>query len=285
MSEVSVTIWGARGSRPVPGKETLVYGGNTACVEVRFNGRLVILDAGSGICGLSKALMASGDRIDTDVLITHTHWDHIIGIPFFMPIYKRQNRFRIYGSKSGNVSFEDQIRSVMSDPHFPVRFDQLSSNYQLIQLEPGDEIFLDADEKVIDVRTFPNIHPNGGISYRLDFEGKSISYVTDIEIEDATNADADRLVKFIEGSDLLIHDADYTDDEYWGIADGNPKKGWGHSTWQTAVKIANRAKVGQLCLFHHHADRPDSGMAEIEAQAKLIRADTFVAKEGMVIRL
>lgn len=284
MRPLNLTIWGARGSRPIPGPGTLKYGGNTSCLTLSHGDRCVILDAGTGICDLAKRLEHRGEALDMDILITHTHWDHIMGIPFFTPLYKKKNTFRIHGVKSGNVSFKDQVSAIMVDPHFPVRFDQLASRYELIEFEGGKTFTLyQGSPSEMVVKTLNNNHPNGGVSYRVEVDGRSICYVTDYECSDYSHFEL--LAKFIEGCDLFVFDANYTDDEYYGRTGEGSKVGWGHSTWQMAVALAKTAGVGRCCLFHHNTDRTDDMVDAIEAEAAQIFDRTFAAREGMVIEL
>lgn len=282
--QLQLKIWGARGSRPIPGLGTLKYGGNTSCLEAKWGEHRIILDAGTGICNLGKEIDAIKDGVEIDILITHTHWDHIMGIPFFMPLYKKKNIFHIYGVQSGHVAFKDQVSAIMVDPHFPVRFDQLSSQYELTEIEGGTTFeVLGKTDNPVRVETMVNNHPNGGISYRLFLGDKSIAYVTDYECQD--EADFTKIATFIQGTDLFIFDSNYTDDEYFG-KDGQPSKvGWGHSTWQMAVKLASLGEVKQCCLFHHNTERTDQELDHIEQEAKRLFNNAFAAVEGMVITL
>jgi len=295
----TVKFWGVRGSRTVPGKNTLVYGGNTACVEVRCKEHRMILDAGTGICGLIEELMAEKKPIYADLLISHMHWDHIIGLPFFTPLYQRSNVFCIRGTNGTTYNFETALRNIMKDPNFPVSFDAMPSqkifkthtvgdvfnlrkSWEQILYEDGVEQ-KNYDVPEVIVTTHRNQHPNGGSFYKLSYEGKSVCYVSDTECDPDNPQFIEDLISYVQGCDLLIMDTNYTRDEYEGRVGGFSKKGWGHSSWQDGVEVAQRAGVKKLCLFHHNAERTDIEQAEIEKMAQQVFPATIAAKEGMII--
>lgn len=272
-TDFQVVFWGVRGSIPVPGFDTLKYGGNTSCVQVQIKNRLFIFDAGSGIYSLGRELVKSGKNIDGDIFITHTHWDHIQGFPFFSPAFIKGNHFRLYGQNKIDTTFADLMAGQMAYQHFPVSLGQMGAKIEFCELESGD--LLDLGDG-ISLRTITNNHPNNGLSYRLDCEGRSCCYVTDTEHGSELNQE---LCQFVHNSDLVIYDAHFTDDEYPNYI------GWGHSTWQEGVKLIETAEARRLVLFHHANFRSDNQMEEIEKQAQARNSNCIAAREGMVINL
>lgn len=256
-------FWGTRGSIPTPGPSTVRYGGNTPSIEVRTpTGSLVVLDAGTGIRDLGRALIAgaNGSPITGDIFLSHAHWDHIQGIPFFAPAFQRGNRFTIWGAKSLAASIRRVVRDQMSPVVFPVAFEELAATFEFREL---------TDERHasdgFDVRAFPVRHPGGALGYRFaacaddaragDPTGAFV-YISDNELRAGEpGASSDRwrakLIDFIGGARVLIHDATYTDAEY------DSHRGWGHSTYGDAVSLALDSGVETLVLFHHSPDRPD----------------------------
>jgi phosphoribosyl 1,2-cyclic phosphodiesterase len=277
-------FWGTRGSIPSPGPSTVRYGGNTPSVEVRTpSGTLVLLDAGTGIRELGRSLIAraNGSPITGDIFLTHAHWDHIQGIPFFAPAFQRGNRFTIWGAKSLAASIHRVVRDQMSPVVFPVAFEELAATFEFREL---------TDERHssdgFDVRAFPVRHPGGALGYRFApgpggdrAVGSSFVYISDNEIRAAdASASNDRwrakLVDFIRGSRLLIHDATYTEDEYAS------HRGWGHSTYGDAVALALESGVETLVLFHHSPDRSDD-----ELDGRLAECRGAVARSGRTLRV
>lgn len=291
-----VKFWGVRGSRTVPGKNTLIYGGNTACVEVRCQDHLIILDAGSGICELMEEIMCQSPPIYADMMISHMHWDHIIGLPFFKPLYNNRNVFCLHGTNGQTYDFKTALKNIMRDPNFPVSFEELKSHNHIATHIPG-EIFNLQDSwrslqykniispqyaiPNVTVTTHANQHPNGGIFYKLSHGDTSICYASDTECDPDNPEFTEALIQYASGCDLLIMDTNFTRDEYEGRVGGFSKKGWGHASWQDGVEIAKKAKVKKLCLFHHNAERTDSEQAIIEKMAQAEFPATIAAKEGM----
>jgi phosphoribosyl 1,2-cyclic phosphodiesterase len=272
---VSVRFWGVRGAIPCPGAQTLTYGGNTACVEVRCGDKLLILDGGSGLRPLGDALNQGGGAIDADILFSHFHIDHVIGLPFFRPAYEAANRFRLWGARlPGDSSLSDAVAKLMSPPLFPVGVEALAAKLEFREFTCGETL---RPHPGITVRTASLNHPGGANGYRIEFGGKAIAYITDTEHPPA-GRDANVLA-LVERADLMIYDANYTDAEYPG------RVGWGHSTWQEGVRLADAARAKTLALFHHDPAHDDKRMDALAAEAAAARPGTIVAKEGAGLRL
>ena len=268
-------FWGTRGSVPTPGARTVRYGGNTPCVEVRTGtGWLVILDAGTGIRELGRSLMstAARDGIAADIFLTHAHWDHIQGIPFFAPIFERGNHFTIWGSDSLQTSVDRVIRDQMSPVVFPVAFDTLGARIDFREI---------AEERHAgngyEVAAFRVQHPGGALGYRFtdaSARDSSFVYISDNELGAGDAAWRTRLVEFVRGAKVLIHDATYTAEEY------DEHRGWGHSTCDEAVALALESGVGELVLFHHKPERADD---EVDACTDACRE--LIARSGAALRV
>ena len=247
---MKIKFWGTRGSIAVPGKDTTVYGGNTTCLEVSLqSGRKIIVDAGTGIRRLGEQFQASGAPVDIHLLITHIHWDHVLGFPFFAPIFDPATKIVIDGYPTCMKGLRYTFDNKMGDGFFPVRFDDLKATIDYrdeIQRKP-----LQLDGATID--TVPTRHPQGGFGYRFREGGTTVVFITDNELlwKDSKGTHEKRCVRFCEGADVLIHDAQYTPEE---IGD---RRGWGHSDFLSAVDLAIKASVGRLVLFHHDPTRKD----------------------------
>jgi phosphoribosyl 1,2-cyclic phosphodiesterase len=265
-------FWGVRGSLPVPGPDTLRYGGNTACVEVRCGGRLLILDAGSGLRCLGDALMREqAAPVAAEVLCSHTHLDHVCGLPFFAPLYCPDTALRVWGGQPClPETLETVLAATLSDPLMPDLLPQVGAAVEFMEFRPGDVL---APWPGLRISTAGLHHPGGAVGYRLESGGGVVVYVTDTEHDPAT-PDAD-VLRLAQGAGILIYDATYTDQEF------PSHKGWGHSTWQEGVRVADAAGVGRLVLFHHAPSRTDDELDGIEAAAAALRPGTVAAREGM----
>jgi len=267
-------FWGVRGSIACPSPDHVRYGGNTSCVELRAGETLVILDAGTGIKRLGDSLLTRKIK-HADLLLTHVHWDHINGFPFFAPAYQSNYRFRV---KAADLSHLGGIREVlagqMAKPTFPVPLEAMRSELVFEDFTRGDDFYITPELKVL---TAPLKHPNGATAYRLEYQGKSVCYVTDTE--HVIDSPDQNVLGIIEGADVVIYDGMYTDEEF------KDKIGWGHSTWQEAVRLCQQASVKQLVIFHHEPSHDDRFMAQVEKQARAFLKGTRVAREGMRINL
>ncbi len=274
-----VRFWGVRGSIACPGADYAIYGGNTSCLEVRCGGRLIVFDAGTGLRPLGDALMRSEtEPIDADVFLTHTHLDHICGLPFFAPFYEAGNRFELWaGHLKNDGGLRGAIGHLMASPIFPV-------DPAIFKADVGYRDFCEratlTPEPGVTLRTGPLNHPDGATGYRIEFAGRSICYFTDIEhVSDEPDPG---LVELARGADIVIYDASYTDDEY------PAKAGYGHSTWKAGLALCAAAGAKLYVLFHHDPAHDDATMARIEAEARAaaeaagLRA--IAAREGMVLR-
>jgi phosphoribosyl 1,2-cyclic phosphodiesterase len=267
-----VTFWGVRGSIPCPGPDTFRYGGNTSCLEVRCGARRFILDGGTGLRPLGLAMAGQG-LIEADIFFTHTHFDHICGLPFFGPAYVKGNKFKLW---AGHLLPEKTLHYVLAEmmmaPLFPIPITVFDADLSFHDFRAG-ETFTPAAG--VTVRTAPLNHPNRATGYRIDYAGKSICYITDTEHE--PGKPDQNILGLIEGADLFIYDATYTETEYPN------HKGWGHSTWEEGAKLADLAKVKRLVIFHHDPSHDDVFMDRVAAAAEARRAGTIVAREGTTL--
>ncbi len=267
---MEIHFWGVRGSIASPGPETARVGGNTSCVEIRCGAQRIVLDAGTGLRNLGNALVRTGEPQSLTLLLSHFHWDHIQGLPFFVPAYMPQTKLAIVGSSDGRHSLRDKLSRQMTEPHFPVQLDDLSAQLTYREARPQQIIELgDVRVKVARLN-----HPGGVFAYRLEHEGSSLVYATDTE----HYACVDPALKTLaEGADVLIYDAQYTPEEY------QSKVGWGHSTYVAGAEVAKSAGVKQLVLYHHDPMRTDEGVVAIEHAATALFSSTIAAREGLVI--
>lgn len=296
---------GVRGSIPVPGKNTIKYGGNTTCLEVRAGEHLIIIDAGTGIISLGNEMI--GDFMKQDeksrlenpmkavMLFTHTHLDHVMGLPFFTPVFIGSSRLYMFGGMYYDKDFKNSIAQSMHSPLFPVEFDKLPSMRDVNNIKEGEVILLKKGQEKPEVHNvfrpdseFPEdavkiyvhqsyAHPcNGVLVYRFEYMGKKLVFATDIEGYKTPDT---RLIKFSKDADVLIHDAQYTDSEYVMT------QGFGHSTIDMSIDVAKSANVKRLYLFHHDPRHTDTRLDEIHEYAKGLFPNCYMSIEDQEIDL
>ncbi|CCI18675.1 Similar to tr/Q4BZ42/Q4BZ42_CROWT Beta-lactamase-like [Microcystis aeruginosa PCC 9807] len=272
-----IKFWGVRGSIPCPGSETVRYGGNTSCVEMQVGGERLIFDGGTGLRILGQSLMAESP-VKAHLFFSHSHWDHIQGFPFFTPAFIRGNTFNIYAVPSPNgATIKQTLHDQMLHPNFPVPLQIMRADLEFYNLEMGETLHYGD----VSVETRPLNHPGEAVGYRVNWQGLSAAYITDTEhFPDRLD---DNVLALAWQADVMIIDATYTDEEY-----NDPKYskvGWGHSTWQQAVKIAQAAQVKQLVLFHHDPAHNDDFLDRIGERVRKIFPKTILAREGLLIEL
>ncbi len=271
----SVRFWGVRGTVACASPQYVQFGGNTSCVQVKIGNEQIILDAGTGIRELGSDFLRKNIR-KASLLLTHTHWDHINGFPFFIPAFQEGGTFRVMaGHLTGQEGgIENVLAGQMAAPWFPVPIQTMKADLSFENFRAGEHFSLGGD---IQVRTCALNHPNGATAYRIESQGSSLAYVTDTEhIPGKPDA---AILELIDGVDLVIYDSTYADENF-------PKYvGWGHSTWQEGVRLCQAAKAKRLVLFHHDPNNDDSVMEKIEKDAEKVWDGICVAREGMEIKL
>ncbi len=279
--DIRIRFWGVRGSFPVPGPSTAKFGGNSSCVEVEAGGKRVVFDAGTGLIALGQHLVDHEPPGDLAILLSHLHHDHIEGLRFFKPFYRKGWRCRLYGPDTGEPGLAEHLAQTMRGRFFPVDMEELPARIDVRQLRPGRRLNLGGQPKVQVEVEHTSAHPRFGVHlFRLTCHGRSVVYATDIE---APQGGFDSVVRFAAGADVLIHDAQYTHHEYF--RDEDNRQGWGHSTVRMAAEAARAAGVGQLILFHHDPCRRDAQIPPLERLAKKIFPRARAAREGLVVGL
>ena len=271
---ICVRFWGVRGSIACPSPHHVRYGGNTSCVAVQAGDQRFILDAGTGIRELGKVFLERDVRT-IHLLLTHTHWDHINGFPFFRPAYDAHRHLRVM---AGHLRYQGGIQSVLSlqmnHPMFPVPLDAMKAIVELVDFDAGDDFRLYPG---VLIRTAKLNHPNGATGYRIEHNGTAVCFVTDTE---HVRGEPDQnILSLIEGADLVIYDSTYTEAEY------SRHIGWGHSTWNEGMRLCRTAGAERLAIFHHEPDHDDAFMEQLEAEAREAWDKIVVAREGMTLQL
>jgi phosphoribosyl 1,2-cyclic phosphodiesterase len=259
---MKITFWGTRGSIAVPGKQTIRYGGNTTCLEVTLgSGRVVVIDAGTGIRALGDKLTAENESIDIHLLVTHIHWDHVLGFPYFAPLYKTTSTIRIDGYPTCIYGLRNTFENKMGDGFFPVKFAELKAGIHyldVLQQRP-----LEIDGTTIDA--IPLYHPQGGFGFRFREGEKTLVFLTDNEL--GSGGSTREYVDFCGDADILIHDAQFTPQEI------GERRNWGHSDYGAAFHLAREAGVKKLILFHHDPSRTDGQVAHIQGACAELAKD------------
>jgi phosphoribosyl 1,2-cyclic phosphodiesterase len=281
---LAITFWGTRGSIPSPGASMARFGGNTSCLEVcASDGSRCILDAGTGIRELGLAMQADSAPPHVDLLLTHFHWDHIQGLPFFAPAHAKDSTVRIHAPSQEHIAPAELLARQMAIPFFPVPFDALEGIKEVITHNEAEWT-----AQSFSVRTMKVCHPSPTVGYRIESGGATLVYIPDNEIgllREQSSTAYKELVAFCSGADLLVHDAMYTTSEY------PDKVGWGHSTFAEAAALAGDAGVSKLRLFHHAPERTDAELATLVDQVRgewlrsNITLDIAAAAEGERIQL
>jgi phosphoribosyl 1,2-cyclic phosphodiesterase len=275
-----VRFWGVRGSTPTPQSENLRYGGNTSCVEVRVNGHIYVFDCGTGFRNLGKQLSQehagdgrNGHPINAHIFLSHFHWDHIQGIPFFSPLYNDRESSFVFHSSSRTRGLQQALEEQMADPYFPVNMSEMAAHRQFCTIDEGR-----TQLEGCTVQSMWLNHPQGCLGFRMETQGKVIVYATDNEPGDPVFDKSVR--KLAEGADLLIYDAQYLPEEY-----AARKQGWGHSHWREAINVVMESGAKELILFHHDPDHSDSCIDSVVKQAREHYPKVRAASEGMEIVL
>ncbi len=282
-------FWGVRGSIPTPGPSTMRYGGNTSCLEIQCDDKLLILDAGSGLRNLGNALMGKGQAIQAHVFITHMHWDHIQGIPFFTPAYIPGNSITFLGADEADRSLQSIISGQMDPTYFPIELDDMGAELNFRNLSEDTYTINDIRFETLYVN-----HPGNALGYKFYLKDTSVVYISDNEPFDTSAVASEemlgedgnqKLIDFVKDCDILIHDAQYTQEEY------EKHRTWGHSPFTFTVDVALQANVGQLVLFHHDPLHDDNAVDTIleSARQRVHNSDKslniIAAQEGLEIAL
>jgi phosphoribosyl 1,2-cyclic phosphodiesterase len=271
-ADLAVRFWGVRGSIACSGPRTVRYGGNTSSLEVRCGERMLLFDAGTGLRYLGHSLKGP---VEADLFLTHTHFDHVCGLPFFRPFFQPQNRFRLWaGHLAEGMTLRRVLGEFMMAPLFPVPPQVFRARMEYNEFKAGETLHPAAD---IAVRTAVLNHPDGATGYRVEYRGKSICYLTDTE--HVPGAPDRNILALIQGADLVIYDSMYTDAEYPAYV------GWGHSTWQEGVRLCRAAGAKRLAVFHHDPEHDDDMLDGIARDVAKELPGSIVARDGLVIEV
>lgn len=270
-----IKFWGVRGSIACPSAKYVAFGGNTSCVEISAGGQKIVFDLGTGARNLGHWLLKKNVR-EAHILMSHTHWDHINGFPFFSPAFREGFKFKIMAGHlwDKDIGIRDVLAGQMTAPTFPVPLEAMRSTMEFEDFKAGETFKLGNG---IEVKTCALNHPDNATGYRINYRGRSLCYVTDTEhIPDKPN---ENILDLIAGADLVIYDSTYTDKEFPAHV------GWGHSTWQEGVRLCHMADVKRLAIFHHDPDHEDAFMERLDSEARYTWDGAFVARENMRVYL
>nr|WP_294546776.1 MBL fold metallo-hydrolase [uncultured Rhodopila sp.] len=269
-----IRFWGTGGGIAAHGAERQRYGGHTPCVEVRCGPHLLILDAGTGLRLLGDELVAGGEPVDADILLSHTHLDHVVGIGFFQPLYRPTSTLRFHAGHLPPGGLRQVVHTVLTHPLAPDLLNVARARLQFHEFAPRDDLNL---RPGLTVRTAALRHPGGATGYRIMWNAQSVVYITDTE-HDPEQPDSN-VLELIRDADAMIYDTSYTDEEF------ETRRGWGHSTWQEAIRLADAARVSKLILFHHNTARTDEALDRIASEAARARPGTISSFDGLVVTL
>jgi phosphoribosyl 1,2-cyclic phosphodiesterase len=282
--QMKIRVWGCRGSLPAPGSETIRYGGNTTCVEVRLSDdTMVIIDAGTGIRLLGDRILAEGAPTEMYLFLTHSHWDHLMGFPFFKPAYSDRFTIKVRGGEDATKCLREYLAHQMEPPYFPVRFDLLKASFDFSDGGPEKKSIGSAQ-----IFPIPISHPNGGYGYKFVEGDRTFVFLTDNELG-LVHPDGrarQEYADFCRSADLVFHDAQYTENEYQSLT-----RGWGHSTIEQIVDFAIETEIARLGLTHHDPSHDDDAVDELVAMCRRRvakkggKVDCFGVKEGMELRV
>ena len=268
-----IKFWGVRGSIPTPGKKFAKFGGNTSCVELHVDNKIIVFDMGSGLVNLGDHLLKKNIK-KFDILLSHFHYDHTCGLPFFKPAFNKDFQFTIRSGieKTRNKTLE-VLKKQISSPSFPITVNEFSAKIKYCDFKIGKDFYINK----IRVKTVQLNHPNGAVGYRVEHNKKSICYITDHEhnIKKRNR----NLLDFLKNADVLIYDSTYDDKHFKNYI------GWGHSTWQEATRLAKECNIKKLFIYHHNPENDDNKMKFIESACKKIDNNFIVAKEGMFFNI
>ncbi len=270
---LQLKFWGVRGSTPTPTPANLAYGGNTSCLEIRAKDDFIVIDGGTGVRNLGISLTEEfpSTPIQLKVFLTHFHWDHIQGLPFFTPLYDLANSVTFH-SFPAEQQLCETLEGQMSSPYFPVSFQFLPAKRNFVQMQSETLRYGE-----LSITSFPMNHPQRAYGYRVQSQGAVIVFASDLE---HGHPELDKVVReYSEGADVLIYDAQYTPEEYAS------RKGWGHSTYAEAARVAHDAHVKQLILFHHDPSHEDAKLDEMVSETKKLFENSCAAREGWSVKL
>ncbi len=279
---MEIKFWGTRGSIPSPGAHTLEFGGNTSCVEVLLNcGRRIVIDGGTGLRLLGTHLLEASSPISLHLLLSHGHWDHLLGIPFFTPIYQESTEILVDGWPPAFQAMTRVFDSHMGDGFFPVAFDNLKARIDYLNRLAHGPLMVEEAR----IEAIPTNHPQGGFGFRIREDDHAMVFITDNELGAGHGHRLPEFAEFVRDCDLLIHDAQYLPEDI------PERKGWGHSTFEEAVILAREGRVHNLILTHHDPSRSDAEVEKIVERARELAASgdyphyIDAAREGACYRL